>query len=640
MNPTVWSTMGETPKPPPRRSTQALRRASPHLRARALWAGLFALAALALRVAGPSLPTRSAEGVAAMLGAAVGGEVRPDDFVWEARGGFWSDAYVGRQVLFLARRPGREGGAAPADLHRARVRLTRAGQPLSLGFVRNLTRSPLGDDRDLVAVGHRAAYVTAAFGAVQGVTLLDLDGEGDAREARGFIERAASAVESWLATGSTRGIGRTEVTFGAPPAEAREEISGELLVMALGKEARPAALDGRDGRPNTGASNTFAAASERIPHRPPAVGDVTVRAVGAVAGPGAASAVGAALGALERVARRLGGGKRAAVSMTAEARPLDAPVPPSEDGWPPASRWRRSSSPASRREGAWTAGPRRACGERAPPCVASWQASIRPDPALPAALVRLWALDTRQLDLRLVAGVDEPRSEVGLHGGGRLPEETPPLRAVVAFAGGPAAPVAATEPGFVAGSTGDGAALAGARPTVAIGTDGRVLFGAWSASAEVPAGLTSIRQTPDALLGWALPARRPLVGASDAVERSALGLTGAGQLVFAWSCSAARADTLARALELCRGARSRCRWLRRPRRPRWGSPTWGRRSRWRLPGCRSRRRGSPGAPRTICFTRCCAAPDLLRSRQRRVRSRPTVGGSRARRGCPPSTEPW
>src|SRR6185312_8220969 len=123
--------------------------------------------------------------------------VRSEDFVWEARGGSWYDAFFGRWVLFLARKP----GATSADLYRARVRVTRGGQPLTPSGVRNLTESPLGDDRDLVAFGHHAAYVTSAFGAVQGVTLLDLSGEGGAREARGWIERAASAIEDWLDTG-------------------------------------------------------------------------------------------------------------------------------------------------------------------------------------------------------------------------------------------------------------------------------------------------------------------------------------------------------------------------------------------------------------------------------------------------------
>ena len=56
-----------------------LTRRGSFLRARALWAALFALAALVIRAASPSPPPRTPEGVAAMLGAAVGGEVRPDE---------------------------------------------------------------------------------------------------------------------------------------------------------------------------------------------------------------------------------------------------------------------------------------------------------------------------------------------------------------------------------------------------------------------------------------------------------------------------------------------------------------------------------------------------------------------------------
>ncbi len=261
-----------------------LTKARPYLRARALWAAIFAVVGLVLRVAGPTPPPRTAEGVAAMLGAAVGGEVRADDFVWEARGGFWSDAFLGRSVLFLARRQ----GEAAADLYRARVRLTRSGQPLGVGVVRNLTRSPLGDDRDLVATGHHAAYVTWAFGAAQGITLLDLT--GDARETRGGLPALAGAVSRWLDTGSSRGIGRTEIVFGSPPGEAHEELQGDVLVMALGKEALPAALDPQDGSLNTGQTNPFGATAQRIPHRTPPAGEVAVEAAREVAGPGGAPA--------------------------------------------------------------------------------------------------------------------------------------------------------------------------------------------------------------------------------------------------------------------------------------------------------------------------------------------------------------
>ena len=193
-----------------------LTKARAHLRARALWAGMIALVGLAFGVSAPSPPERTTEGVAAMLGAAAGGEVRPDDFVWEARGGFLADAFLGRRVLFLARR----GGSAGADLYRARVRLTRAGRPLRLEALRNLTQSPLGDEHDLIAQGHHAAYVTSAFGAVQGASrLLDLDGDVEERR---LVVRAPRGRDRGLdrdgrhAAASAAPRSRS----GAPPAEA------------------------------------------------------------------------------------------------------------------------------------------------------------------------------------------------------------------------------------------------------------------------------------------------------------------------------------------------------------------------------------------------------------------------------------
>jgi hypothetical protein len=520
--------------------TRALAKASPHLRSRALWAAAFVLAALVHAVSSPAPAPRSAEGVAAMLGAAAGGEVRPDDFVWEARGGFWTDAILGRRVVFLARR----AGSAGADLYRARVRLTRDGRPLGAGGVRNLTRSPLGDDRDLVAYGHHAAYVTSAFGAVQGVTLLDLSGEGDTRETR-RAGRLAAAVESWLDTGSTRGIGRTEITFGAPPTEIREEMQGDLLVLALGKEGLPAALDLRDGTLETGPSNTFTAAAQRIGHRAPALGEVAVHAARDLLGPGAAGSLRAVLVGLTG---RPGSGTHHPPAPEPAAAPAPAPATATSGDWPPPAL-APPIQPALAGEGAWTAGIVQPIGD-APPCF--FETSIRPDPRRPAALVRLVAMDTRQVDLALAAGTDEPRSAVGLHGPGRLPDGVPAERVVAAFAGGPAAQApggeaeAQVEPGFVA----DRRVFVPPAPglaTVAVAADGRALLGVWPG--EAPAPYVSVRQTPDAILGWAGPPRRPLAGDRAEVERSALGLTRSGQLVYAWS-AAASAGILGRALEL------------------------------------------------------------------------------------------
>jgi hypothetical protein len=491
-------------------------RARDHLRGRAVWAAIFAVIGLIWTIVSPAPPPRTAEGVAAMLGAAVGGTVRPDDFVWEARGGFWTDAILGRQVLFLARRQ----GAEQADLHRARVRLTRAGQPLSLWMLRDLTRSPLGDEVELMAQGRHAAYMTRAFGAVQGITLLDLDGEGDARAARTRRERWAAALESWLDTGSTRGVGRVEVSFASPPTEAKHEIAGDLLVMSLGKEAVPAAVDARDRSLNTGGQNPFGASVQRLAHRPRPLGEVLARAAAELVGDGTGRAVGSIAGVIGRI-----GAPRApadvlspstgAPAAAGEAFPLPALAPPSR-------------SPIAG-EGVWRP-VRGAKAEGGTPAYA-YETAIRPDPRAPEAVVRLVAFDTRQVDLKLAAGVEEPRSPLGLHGTGTAPQ-VPADRLVAAFAaGGGTAGFVAERRVFVPPAAG--------LPTVALAEDGHAALGLWPHGGEVPPPLVAVVQTAD-------PLGR---GASAEVPSSAVGMTASGQLVYAWSAKGT-AETLAKALGL------------------------------------------------------------------------------------------
>jgi hypothetical protein len=521
-------------------ATSWLERASPHLRARALWAALFALAGVVRVAVGSSPPPATPEGVAAMLGAAVDGDVRADDFVWEAHGSSWREALLGRDVLFLARRRG-----GPADLYRAEVELTRSGRPLRLRAVRNLTESPLGDERDLVALGTHAAYATTAFGAVQGVTVLDLDGERDAREAHGFTERLAASLDSWTRTGSAAGLRRTEITFGSPPREVRHELQASLLVLALGRDGLPAALDLGDGALNTGATNAYEASAQRIAHHTPRLGDALAAAAGELCGPRAGAALRGVVGVLDGIARRLRPAKRPDAQI---APPVAAGEPVSADAsdpaWPPPPI-APPIVPAAPGEGVWRAGRARRTAGAPMPII---ETSLRPDPHRPEAWVTLSAIDTRQIDLRLVPGVDGPRSEVGLHGAGRLRDPAIAERAAFAFASGPAAPEVDVEPGFIA----DHHVIVPAMPglaTLALTFDGRAELGRWSSEGHPRSGYASMRQTPDAILGWMGPARFASTGASDVVERSALGLTRGGQLVYAWS-AAASADTLALALGL------------------------------------------------------------------------------------------
>lgn len=518
MTPTLWLTNG-----------------SKHLRARAVWAAIFAFVALFVGLAATPPPPRTPEGVAAMLGASVAAEVRADDFVWEARGGFWSDAFLGRRVLFLARRP----GATHADLFRARVLLTRAGRPLRVRVVQNLSQSPLGDERDLVAQGHHAAYVTHAFGAVQGITLLDLDGDGEPAP-RSLVQRVSAAVDRWLATGSPRGVGRTEITFGAPPPEARHELQGDLLVISLGKEAVPASLDLRDGALNVGAQNPFAASVQRIPRPAARPADVFAGAVTELFGQSAGGAALRVAASLDAIGKRVSPAKRVQATFTPSGSPA-----PTGDAFPPPALT-PVAVPALSGEGAWTT---RSNGTNGLPPFA-FETAIRPDSKAPDALVHIVALDTRQIDLRLTPGAIEPRSPSGLHGSGRPPEGVPPDRIVAVFASGPAAPRAPDEAAHGVAELGfavDRRVLAPpipGRATIAIADDGRAALGAWPFGADLAPPFVSLRQVPAAILGGDA---RTVDG--EARERSALGLSPSGQLFYAWSAHSS-ADALARALTL------------------------------------------------------------------------------------------
>lgn len=497
------------------------------LRARALWAAFFALVALAVAVLRPAPPARTAEGVATMLGEAVGGEVRADDFVWEERGGFLRDAFLGRRVLFLARR----GAGAPGDLYRARVRLTRAGRPVRVAELRNLTASPLGDDRDLMAHGRHAAFVTTAPGGVQGITLLDLDGEGAAREARTRRERLGAGIASFLATGSPGGIGRTEVTFEALPDEAKVELSEDSLVMALGKEGVPAAVDLRSGAVNAGPRNPFSVRALRIPRPARPLGEALVAAARELGGPGSGRALGAVVGLFSRPAASRG------APVVFPGREAPVAVPP-VDEWPPPVI-APVVKPELAGEGVWApGGGGAAIVPGAPPAL--YETAIRPRPDQPQALVRLVAMDLRQLDLRLEAGFEEPRSATGIHGGARLPDGPAAERIVAAFTAGPAAPSqmdTAAAPGFLVNRRALAALVPGAAAVV-LGRDEGVVLGPWPGGAEAPASIASILQTPDPLVGGAGAPVLPLDAATARRERSALCVLPSGHIVYAESAEA------------------------------------------------------------------------------------------------------
>ncbi|WP_437285572.1 hypothetical protein [Sorangium sp. So ce406] len=526
---------------------RSLSRWADHLRGRLPVALGVALVGAAARLSTPSPPARTADAIAGMLGEAIGGTVSPDDFVWEERGGFFSDALLGRRVLFLgvARPPDAEGapdgaarageaerptdgaaqaaeaerapdGRGAADLYRARVRLTRSGRPVSLGGVRNLTETPLGDDRNLVARGRRVAVTTSAFGAVQGITLLDL--AGDARP-RSLGERLRAAIDGWIETGSAAGASRTEIWFDSPPASARLDLADEALVMALGPEAVPAALSAGTGEIDTGGNDPFGARAHRVPRRVPSFAELAGPSAGRLLGPGAAAAAERLALAADRATSGLRAEPAGAYLTHGPASPEPAP-----QGWP--SLWppppvAPAVDPPLSGEGAWTlvapSLPRVLPGiegdpqRPASPFVAT---TIRPDPQRREMLVHLLAIDTRHIKFTLQAGFEAPRPTVGPRGTGKLPDASTLRGAIGLGVPRPRDPVARPVDADVEalGMVVGGRALVPPRDgaaTLGVDVSGRPYVGAWPSAGDLQRVPWALWQRPAAPSAGALRGEGP-----------------------------------------------------------------------------------------------------------------------------------
>jgi hypothetical protein len=510
-------------------------------------------------------------GITTLLGRAAGGEVGPNDFVWEERGGFLLDVVVGRRVLFVASRgdPGQSGGAKKSDVYRARVRLTRSGRPLSIAALYDLTQTPDGADSELAAFGRHAAFATSAYGAVESVTLLDLSGDARDRQARTWSERLRASAESWLDTGDARGIGRTEIVFDRPPPIARLELTGESLVMALGQEGAPAALDTATRVLNTGGNDEFGARVQALPHAVRPLEDVAVRLAVTAFGAGPTDAI-------VDLAHRVGASYVAVRNLfrsperSMHSGAIAAPASASFD-WPPAPLAVPISPPLPG-EGQWRQPsvaflPLAQSEAGAAPYVL--ETAIRPDPDRRRLVVHLATMDMRQLELGIVPGFDAPRPTVGPHGSGRMRvatrvmakatsppgakgrqgESRAPQPIVAVFDGG----IGSRRPPSLEAARGlvvQGHVLSpplAAMPSIAARDDGWLAFGPWLApelDALARAGVTSLWQGPPLL---EFQDAAPVEGWADLVDRSAICRTRTGYLTYAWAKDVSAA-TLERAL--------------------------------------------------------------------------------------------
>lgn len=542
-------------------------------RARGPILGVSGLAALATCATAGSVPGDDLGSLAIALGrAAHGARVDPRDLRWEPSGGAAVDLTVGRWALYLARSAEDE----PRDVWRARVRIAADGRALQVAEAHDLTNTPLGDDHELVVRGTHAAFATSAYGQEQSVTILDLAGEGDHNKTTGWLDRAMAAVTNELKTGSAGGIGRVVVTFDPP---------GKAVGLALddeGLDIRWIGGDGRRGPPGISGRMAFARGDLVAPtpamHAEPSIhlpkrlshwAVDTLRAVPWIGPAPIAWAEDQALAARDAYRRLTFSSDGLSTGVIAP----EAPPPPvldtsqasvEEAHWPPppvATIWK---SP-EKGEGEWVVPAlpwlRRVPGVLGDAPSPFYQTFVRPDEERPYVKVLLVAMDMRQLDLDMEAGVEDPEPLTGPPGAGRIPRDPAVYRRVAAAFNG----AFKTDHGHYGMMVHKRVLLppVPAAATVAVFDDGRIGFGTWGADRRVTglgdvseAPVASFRQNLDALVdhGRINPTGRnlwgfTLPGKGAQTERTGLCVTESGHLLYAWGEDLS-GTTLAKAMSM------------------------------------------------------------------------------------------
>jgi hypothetical protein len=489
-------------------------------------------------------PDNDAAALALALGEATKGVVSAKDIRWEPSRGALSDLILGRFVLVLSS----PSAGGPRDVWRVRVRVTPEGHPLAVVDAHDLTQTPLGDDHALVVRGDHAAFATFAYGQEQSATALDLSGEGAQSSASTTLERITAAITNVQQTGTSEGIGRVDVGFDAPGERIGLALQDASLAIDLGDSAgeRHAVLDLDRGELQATPSGMHAEAARHLPKRFVFWAVDTVRAVPWI-GPGPIAWLEEKVFALRDTLKQATFKREGTRDELADAPPLvlDDATLTDDGGWPlpnVPSIW-KSTEPG---EGAWKpyAPQWLRKTEGAPP--AFMTTFVRPDDARPYSHVLLVAMDTRQLDLDMEAGTEDPKPLTGQHGPGRLPRDPAVLTRVVAAFNG----AFKTEHGTY-GMMVHKRVLLPAQPnaaTVIVLKDGRSGFGNWGAVPSVMGfrgvrddEIMSFRQNLDALVdgGEVNPTKRllwgyTLPGSGMQTERSGLCVTKAGHLIYAW----------------------------------------------------------------------------------------------------------
>ncbi len=523
------------------------------LRSRGPLIGLLVVAAAVPRLCGPAAPDATIEGVAEMLANASSTHVSPKDIVWEPSDGAWADTTVGRPALFL----GAQEKGGPKDVYRGFVRVTWDGKPVGVTQLRNVTDTPLGDDVALRLRGNRAIFATVAFGRIQGVSVLDVEGIRHADRPSSWFDRALLSVTSFQQTGSFKGLGRSDIVLDVPSKFAKLKLDVPLLTVDVGARSRSVVYD-TEKRTLTGVDGGQAFAARALPkqYHPKPLIHWAVDTVRAEVGPEPIAwleqKVFGAKDAVKRATHALGPSSDQEQLKDASGKESEAPRAEilsasglnSKGSWPPPpipSLW-KETKPG---EGQWQPSsqewvkklPGIPRNKKAPSYF--YTTFIRPDKKRPYSTVHLVAMDMRRLELGMEAGFEDPKPLTGPPGVGRLPRDKDTLDRVVATFNG----AFKTTHGKYGMMVNKRVLLppvkAGA--TVIVTDERRVGLGSWPQDQSIPDNIVSFRQNLDPLVedGVANPTGRniwgwQLAGTSIMTERTALCVTSAGHLYYAW----------------------------------------------------------------------------------------------------------
>ncbi len=541
------------------------------MRARGPIVGAFAGVATMAGMAGSTASGRDLTGLAAALGqAADGAAVDAKDIRWQPSGGMLADAVVGRWAVFLARARGEE----TRDVWRARVRVSPDGGVIDVGSAYDLTSTSIGDDHELVVQGTHAAFATRAYGQEQSVTVLALDGEGAQNKTTSLTDRLKAALTNRQKTGTSAGLGRFDVTFESPARAvglALDDQGLDLSLFGLAGEARwtRTRFDLATGDLAPALPLVHADASMHLPKRFSHWVVDTLRAVSWIGPAPIAWAEDEALALRDTYRRMTFQRGNDATDVVATADPPPPPLDTSqasveEAHWPPpriATMW-KSPEPA---EGEWKVPDvpwlRKVPGVTADAPSSFYETFVRPDEDRPYARVLLVAMDLRQLDLQMEAGVEDPEPLTGPHGNGRIPHDPAILRRVAAAFNG----AFKTEHGHYGMMVRKRVLLppVPGAATVVVLDDGRVGFGTWGTGKDVGGivgiaddEIDSFRQNLDPLIdhGQTNPTGRnlwgfTLPGKGAQTERTGLCVTKAGHLLYAWGDDLS-ATSLAKAMQM------------------------------------------------------------------------------------------